>query len=65
MTKPPSQAPKGQTNYAKAHELDGEPRGDELELTLSPSVNGEQKLGEGTMELPFALKASVVRKKRG
>ena len=40
--------------------LDGERRGDELELTLSPSVKGEQKLGEGTMELPLALKARVV-----
>jgi hypothetical protein len=64
MTKPPSKAPKGQTIYAKAHELDGERRGDELELTLSPSVKGEQKLGDGTMELPFEGKVSGVRKKR-
>jgi hypothetical protein len=66
MTKPPSQAPKGQTIYAKAHDLDGgEHRVDGLEFTLSSSAKGAQDLGEGTMELPLALKARVVRKKRG
>jgi hypothetical protein len=67
MAKPPSpsRAPKGQTIYAKAHDLDGEHRVDGLELTLSPSVNGEQGMGEGMMELPFEVKARIVRKKRG
>lgn len=65
MTKPPSRAPKGQTIYAKAHDLDGERRVEGLEFTLSPSAKGEQDLGEGTMDLPLALNAKVVRKKRG
>jgi hypothetical protein len=65
MTKAPTQVPKGQTiYYAKGHHLDGESHVDGLELTLSPSVNGEQKLGDGTMELPFEGKVSGVRKKR-
>ena len=63
MTKTPSQVPKGQTIYAKAHHLDGENHVDGLELMLSSSVNGEQKLGGGTMELPFESKVSGVRKK--
>jgi hypothetical protein len=53
MTKTPSRVPKGQTIYAKAHHLDGEDRVDGLELKLSSSGNGEQKLGDGTMELAF------------
>jgi Competence protein len=65
MTEPPSRAPKGQTIYAKAHDIDGERRVDGLEFTLSPSAKGEQDLGEGTMDLPLALKARVVRKKSG
>ena len=63
MTKAPSRVPKGQTIYAKAHHLDGEDHVDGLELTLSSSVNGQQKLGDGTMELPFEGKVSGVRKK--
>ena len=63
MTKAPSRVPKGQTIYAKAHHLDGEDRVDGLELKLSSSGNGEQKLGDGTMELPFEGKISGVRKK--
>jgi hypothetical protein len=62
MTKAPGRVPKGQTIYAKAHHLDGENHVDGLQLTLS-SVNGEQKLGDGTMELPFEGKVSGVRKK--
>jgi hypothetical protein len=63
MTKAPSRVPKGQTIYAKAHHLDGEDHDDGLELTLSSSVSGEQKLGGGTMELPFdgKLKRPVAR----
>jgi hypothetical protein len=64
VTKAPSRVPKGQTIYAKAHHLDGEDHVDGLELTLSSSANGEQKLGGGTMELPFEGKVSGVRKKR-
>jgi hypothetical protein len=64
MAKAPSRVPKGQTIYAKAHHLDGEDDVDGFELTLSSSVNGEQKLGGGTMELPFEGKVSGVRKKR-
>jgi hypothetical protein len=41
-----------------------ETNADGLELTLSSSANGEQKLGGGTMELPFEGKVSGVRKKR-
>jgi hypothetical protein len=63
MTRTPSRVLKGQTIYAKAHHLDGEDHVDGLELTLSSSVNGEQNLGGGTMELPFERKVSNVQKR--